>query len=226
MGRIGEYLTEFANLIGHDAQPRFAGMVRGSVVLRSREQSEHPALVRVRLRDAVSDDTTPAHRAFEKINSMMAKDGARGAVIDRAKAVVIQFPGKVVAAPAENELTVTDSGELDGQLVSIVGADDTVHVRLQDVGGVTHKIVVTTLGLAQDLAKRFRTGWLRVRVHGTWKRTSEGKWEALTVYADSFEDLDDMPANEALRSLQGAPGNGWSELDDPIGEWKRLRGIQ
>ncbi|CAG0999863.1 hypothetical protein PLCT2_03007 [Planctomycetaceae bacterium] len=228
MGRIGEYLVEFANLIGHEAAPRFVGMVKGSVMLRSKEQSEHPALVRVRLRDSVADDSTPQHRAFQKINSMMVKDGARGAVVDHAKAVVIQFPGKQTGPEPEEELTVTDTGELDGQVVSIVGTDDTVHVRLQDVDGASHKIVVTVgkLDLARDLAKRFRSGWVRIRVHGTWRRTSEGQWEAATVYADSFEDLDDTPAGEVLRPLQGAPGNGWSELDDPIEEWKRLRGLQ
>lgn len=95
MGRVGEYLTQFAQLIGHESQPRFAGMVKGSVVLRAYEQSEHPSLVRARLRDASSEDApSNAHRAFGDINAMLAKDGANGSVIDRNKSVVVQFPGQ------------------------------------------------------------------------------------------------------------------------------------
>lgn len=227
MGRIGEYLVQFAHLIGHDAKPRFEGMVKGSVVLRTKSSADHPALVRSRLRQAADSEASPmAHKAFNVIGEMMAADGARGAIIDRQKAVVIQFPGVSKPATVEQEVVVTDSGDLDGQVVSIVGADDTVHIRLQDVGGVTHKIVVTKLDLAQELAKRFRKGWLRVRVHGKWKRSPEGRWEPLTVYADSFEELDSTSAADVFRALQQIPDNGWSNLDDPIGEWERLRGIR
>lgn len=226
MARLAQYMARFAELMGDASRPVYAGIVKGSVVLRARDRSDYPALTRSRLQSAANDDQSSARKAFEEINSLMNTDGARGDVQSRQGLVILIFSGKVAIKPLTlPDLVVHDRGELDGEVVSVIGADDTVHLRLRDLGGVTHKIVVVDLALAQRLAAKFRAGKVRVQVHGSWRRTAEGRWEPLSVYADSAEDLDETPADQVMETLRQVPGNGWNEYNDPLGEWARLRGI-
>ena len=122
-------------------------------------------------------------------------------------------------------VVVHDTAELDGQVISIAGQDDTVHVQLLGAGGQKSNITIRNLTVARDLAKRFRTGMVRVRVHGTWKRSSEGVWEAQKIYADGFEDLDDSSPLDVFKALREVPNNGWLKHDDPIKVWEGIRGF-
>jgi len=82
-------------------------------------------------------------------------------------------------------------------------ADYLDRLRLRDHGGIEHKVVLRDLAMARELASRFRAGLVRVHVHGTWRRTVEGKWEAHQVYADCIEELDDLSAKEVFAEETG-----------------------
>jgi hypothetical protein len=136
VSRLADYLKELAGLMGDESRPVLDGIVRGSVVVRVKQTGEHPAHTRARLRAAANDPTGPGGKSFSRINSLMARDGARGEIVDRQNVVVLKFAVDQAAALAEPEMTVTDVGMLDGRVVGVVGADDTVHVRLRDHGGI------------------------------------------------------------------------------------------
>lgn len=224
MARLAEYIKEFAALMGEGASPKFAGIVKGSVVLRARDCNEHMGLTRQRLLSAVNDEA-PGHSAYQKIENLMRKDGTRGDIIDSQKSVILSFDSRKAANDDVREIIIHDNGEIDGTVVGIAGADDTAHVRLQVHGGKVETVTVRDMALARELATRFRLGPVRVYVHGTWKRTKEGVWEPNRVYADRIEDLDSDSVHDVFRELATIPGNGWSEVKDADELWKKIRGL-
>jgi len=221
---LADYLKELVGLMGDDSRPVLDGIVRGSVVVRVKQTGDHPAHTRARLRAAANDPSGPAGKSYSRIVGYMARDGAHGEIVDHQDAVVVRFAVDRQVTPAEPELTVNDVGTLDGRVVGVVGADDTVHVRLRDHGGIEHKVVLRDLAMARELASRFRAGPVRVHVHGTWRRTVEGKWEAQQVYADRVEELDDLSAKEVFDELRAIP-TGWAAVADPLKEWASIRGL-
>lgn len=225
MERIAAYLREFAALLGDSARPRLSGIVKGSVVLRAVETADQPrAVTRARVRHAANDEESSAHPIYEKINALMAQDGARGVVVDRQLAVLVEFPGSHRADVDQREYIVHDTGTIDGIVVGIGGIDDTVHVRLQEAPGVVHSVAIRDMDLARKLAVQFRGNTVRVSVHGTWCRTGDGKWNPRSLYADSVEALDQRPIVEVINDLTKIRGNGWSTLDDPEAVWREIRG--
>ncbi len=220
---LGEYLKEFASLMGESARPVLDGIVKGSVIVRVRQAGEHPAYTRNRLQLAANDPLGPGGRSYARIADLMARSGARGDIIDREKHTVVAFPGVTAVQEVEPDLIISDTGTLDGHVVGVSGADDTVHLRLQDQGGIEHRITLRDLGMARNLAARFRAGPVRVHVHGTWRRSAGGKWEAHQVYADLVEDLDEESAKSVFDTLR-AIRTGWTDAEDPLKELAEIRG--
>lgn len=223
---LADYMKEFAALLGDDAKPVFAGVVKGSAVLRARQTDEYPVATKHRIQAAANDPVGTAGRSFRRLSEMAARDSYRAEVLDRDQKVVVQLQSyKPVLAGLDQELLVHDAGELNGYVVSVAGVDDTVHIKLSDPAGGDHKVVTRDMRIAQALAARFRGGPVRLHVHGTWKRASTGKWEAHHVYIDDFEDLHDVGASEVFLPLKGTPDTGWSRSADPTKEWEEIRGL-
>lgn len=215
MARLAEYLRVYAELLGEGNEPRFAGIVSGSALMRAQLPYDKRLDVKLRLMSAESNAAPgPGYSAVEKLSDMLEHDGLTGEVEDRQGAVILQFrrPERK-DAPAEH--VVYDTGVLDGVLVGLVGLDDTVHLRLQDVGGKTYKVILRDIGMARQLARHFRGDPLRAHVHGSWKRTADGQWVPHALYLDRFEETSDEPASAILARLSGLPGNRWSTMDDP-----------
>lgn len=221
---LAEYLKEFAALLGENARPVLDGIVRGSVVIRAKQAGEHPAYTRNRIQHAANDPVGPGGRNYKRISELMSRDGHRGEIIDRQEVTVVVFDAPGHAETAAADLIISDTGTLDGHVVGVSGADDTVHLRLLDRGGVEHRITLRDLGMAKSLAARFRADRVRVHVHGTWRRTAEGKWEAHQVYADQIEDLDERTAKEVFDELRQIH-TGWSDTPDALKEWNEIRGL-
>jgi hypothetical protein len=227
MGRLAEYIRVYAELLGDSNDPRFVGVVKGSALVRARVPVDRQLDTKIRLMSITGDvaraDESSGRRAYATLAEMMATDGLSGDIEDRTGAIILKFerPRRV---DAPKEYIVKDSGVLDGVLISLVGMDDTVHLRLQDVGGRTHKVTVRDIAMARRVATHFRDAPLRVHVHGTWKRTAEGKWEPYALYLDRFEELSDEPASAILSHLSGLPGNRWAAMEDPQAFLRDLRG--
>lgn len=223
MSALADYISEFAALLGGDAQPVLDSIVRSSIIVRARQAGDqHPAYTRQRLQQAANDPTVPAGRSFRRLGDLMAASGARGDVVDEQHNTVIVFPA-ARRAPVIPELIVADVGTLDGQVVGVSGADDTVHLRLLDIGNVEYKITLRDLAMAQELAKLFRGPPVRVFVHGTWRRSPGGGWSPHAVYADRIEVLDASSAAEVFQELR-AIKTGWSNIENPLDELAEIRG--
>lgn len=230
MSRLAEYLKQFAALLGEGNEPRFAGITQGSARLRSAVPYQHRLETKIRLMavggklidDAPTESNDSAARAASTIAAMLEDDGVSGEVEERSGEVLLRFPRRV-DRETPKEYVVQDVGVIDGVVVGLVGIDDTVHLRLQDSSGQTNKVTLRDLGLARELGKHFRGDMLRVHVHGTWKRTAEGRWEPHALYLDRYEELSDEPANAILSRLSALPGNRWTTMNDPDTLLRSLR---
>lgn len=223
LARLGEYLRAYAELLGDAVEPHFAGVVKGSALLRASIPPEHKLNAQARLVLVKLDADDATIGVVDTLAKMLDRDGFIGGIEDRAGAVILEFPKRAKQAEPR-EYIVQDSGVIDGVVVGLVGVDDTVHVRLLDSTSKIHKVTVRGIAKAWSLATYFRGTTLRVHVHGTWKRTSEGVWEPHSLYLDRFEELDDEPASEILSRLSALPGNRWSTMEDPEALLRSLRG--
>jgi hypothetical protein len=223
MDKFAEYVLEFSALLGNEPGIRFAGLVKGSAVLRAYVPAHEEQATQVRLMQARTiPDSQPAEQA-QKLCKIFRRDGFRAELLDRKANKVLEFDGQETANDTLKEVVVSDSGTIDGIVVGIEGADDTVHVRLRDMDGLEARIIFRDLVQAREMAHRFRGAPVRVHVHGTWKRSPEGAWTTKMVYADSFEDLDETSALKIFEKLRSIPGNGWSDIENPLEAWRSLR---
>jgi hypothetical protein len=228
LSRLGEYMRAYAALLGEGNEPKFAGIVKGSAVLRASVPSEQRAPTRRRLlvvssRSAATPEDLAAQRARDQIADMLQQDQSTGDVEDPTGAVILKFERRNPAAD-QREYIVHDTAVIDGVVVSLRGIDDTVHLQLLDSEKCTHNVVVRDIAEARKLARHFRGDKLRARVHGTWRRTPEGEWKPHNLYLDGFEELSDASAGEVLDALASLGGERWSTMDDPQLLVRQLRG--
>lgn len=223
MSAVAEYLKEFAGMLGDSAKPVLDGIVKGSVVLRAKQMGDHPALTRNRLQSFELESDGGVARSYQKIQALLARDAARAELLDRNNNVVVRFYPQEAANEKKVEAIIYDTGSIDGRIVGITGADDTVHIKLINDQHEEHKVIVRDIGLARELASKFRGPMVRVHVHGTWKRDLHGKWACHSVYADSVEDLEEDLLTSVMSQLREMPG-GWKDVEDPVAEWHQIRG--
>lgn len=224
MADLAVYLKEFAALLGVENKPVFTGIIKGSALLKSDVQTDYPSLILSRIRMAANDESSDGAPHYQRIQALTSKDGLTAQLLDSNKVVLIDFKKNQISEEHE-PIVVHDTAELDGQVVSIAGQDDTVHVQLMGAGGRKSSITIRNLTVARDLAKRFRAGMVRIRVHGTWRRSSEGVWEAHNIYADGFEDLEESSPLDVFKALRDVPNNGWLKHENPIKIWEHMRGL-
>lgn len=223
MSKLAEYMADWADLLGQDAAPVFRGVVDGSVVLRAEVAPTAKNQVKNRLREAPYDDG--AGRFIKSLQRRMSRDGIMGTVIDKTKEVILRFDD-VVEVEALAPIIVEDAAEIDGTVFRIQGKDATSHVGLLEYGSDrTFSVETRSDLLARQFAENYKGPTLRVRVHGTWRRDESGQWEPYHLIADSFEVLDDQPLADVMHALREVPNNGWKSMDDPIGEWRKIRGL-
>ena len=223
MGKFGESVRELSILLGDEPDIRFAGLVKGSAVLRAFVPAQAEQAVQVRLLQAKTVLESEPAEQVQKMGRLLGRDGLRAELLDRNSLKVLEFKGIEAANDSTQEVVVHDTGTVDGIVVGIEGADDTVHVRLRDINGTESRIILRDISQAQELARRFRGQIVRVHVHGTWKRMPDGIWAPNRLYADRFEDLDETPALEVFERLRAIPGNGWAEVEEPMNAWRGLR---
>lgn len=223
MDRLAEYMREFAQLLGLDNQPVFAGIKNASIGLRAKVPHKHKTSAWKRIQTAKSlPDSAPA-RNLRKIEALLTEDSLGSAELrDTSDKVIYLF--KAHEQPDMLSMTIRQHGEVDGVVTGLVGADDTMHLHLRDALSRDLKLVVRDEQLARNLLTHFRQGHVRLRVHGAWVRTEDG-WvpETNRCVVDGFEVLDDTPAIEVFANLAATVGSSWCE--DPMATWRDLRGI-
>lgn len=226
MDRLGEYIRQFAELLGTENNPVFKGIKRASTGLKARIPEERRKFAESRLVQARNEPDSRPAKSLRSLETMLGQDGIEEAqLIDQANNVVYLLFGQASATSVDEKLT--QRGVVDGVVTGLVGADDTMHLHLRDHFDRDLKLLVRSEQLARDLLARFRVGHVRLYIHGSWIRTLEG-WlpEASKCYVDSFETLDETPVSEVFSAIADTPGNGWGQIDDPQSYWRDLRGVQ
>jgi len=158
-----------------------------------------------------------ALRAYKTINRFLRDDNAVGFLQDKkSKAVIIRFPG--VEEAEEKFPSVRQHGSVDGIVIRVGGADETVPIWLEAGGKqITH--CYTTRTIAKQLgAKLFEP--VRLFGRGRWGRDSEGTWSLIEFKIEGFEALHEVSLSGALAELRAIPTE-WS--DDAYKELGMIR---
>lgn len=221
LARLAEYLTAWAALLGVQTRPMFSGVTRGCVSLRTRVDPMKKLVAAERLQNAANDDETQP--VLHKIEQMLARDGLRRARVmnSTGKVLHMMLPWRETA-----EMIVQDTAEIDGRVFRISGKDQSTSVGLiEDGTGNAITVETNNDGLARRFAAQFKGGLLRVALHGTWTRNTEGRWEPKRLIADSFEEIEETPLVETMLALQSDPHNRWASIppEQALAKWRRIR---
>jgi hypothetical protein len=223
MARLALYMQQLAMLLGHESAVHFEALKPGSTRLVSRINREDVPKVAIRL-DQVrrGDGTADAVKAQREIDRLLAEDNASGSVYegDDARVEVIAFPG-IRRVPPATYGPFNQEGSLDGLLISVGGADRTVHVQLQN-RDVKYTGIETDREMARGLAKHMFEP-IRIFGMGRWIRDVDGQWLLKTFRLRSFVALQADNVKEAAARLREVEGSDWSKLDDPLAALRALR---
>lgn len=221
LNRLAQYMLEFAALLGSELHVHFAGLKKGSTVLRARVEHEDIPKVDERLSKVnTSDAPVDIIRPFNALNGLLRADNAR-ATLKRGTAQIIKFPG--CDAPAIQRIgPVKEAGQLEGTVISVGGKDSTKHARLAGHDGEEYKLTTRSLELAKELGNNLFNA-VRVAGMGTWYRNADGHWELDNFIAQSCEPLEDQSLIEAVAALRDIEGDDWKKLPDPLAAWRDLR---
>ncbi|MGR6466305.1 hypothetical protein [Rhizobium sp. PAMB 3182] len=202
MSRLAEYMAELAAILGEQRAVHFERLERGSTVIVHKVEREAVPKVRERT-TAVRRNEGPqdALKAYRAVNKLLRDDNAIGTLQEK-KGVIIRFPGRELVE--EKYPTIRQQGTLDGVVVSVGGADNTVHVRLLSEGVPVTGCYTNSRSLGKELAAKFDENVRLIGV-GSWSRDSDGKWQLEKFRIDAFEVLKPIFLSDALAELQKLP---------------------
>lgn len=225
MDKLADYLKEFAELLGLENKPVFVGIKNASVGLKGKVPARRRDSAWKRVQEAKYRPASRPARHLKAIENYLGRDGFPQAELkdNEGKVLCLFQPEEQIFM---HPMTIKKHGDVDGIVTGLKGADDTMHLYLRDQMSRDHNLVIRDEALARELLHHFRSGMVRLRIHGSWQRTEDG-WvpESGKCFVDSFDELDESPLADIVAGLALIPGNGWSEVDDPIAAWRELRGI-
>ena len=223
MVRLAQYMQNLAAMLGHEAAVHFQALKPGSTQLVARVDHEDVPKVASNLAMVKrGDGSPPAAKAYVEIDRLLAEDNATGFIYedeDRS-AEVITFPGATRPRP-ETYGPFNQEGSLDGILISVGGADQTVHIQLQNVE-IKYTGIETTREIARRLAVHMYEP-VRIFGSGRWRRDQDGSWILIKFKITSFKLLAAHGLKDAVNQLRQIKGSEWSSMDDPIGALRALR---
>lgn len=115
MARLADYMTSFAELLGHREHVHFGTLKQGSLVVAARVDEIEQRKVEKRVDEVrYGVGPGPARKALREIDDNLAGDNAVGRVC-RGKAKLIEFPGRTRHVEAKVG-PVEQPGVLDGEL--------------------------------------------------------------------------------------------------------------
>ncbi len=223
MARLAQYMQNLAAMLGHDAAVHFETLKPGSTQLVARIDHEDIPKVATDLVQLKRGEGRPeATRAQAAIDRLLAEDNASGFVYEDEdqSTKIIAFLGVTRPKPTTFG-PFNQEGSIDGILISVGGADQTVHLQLQN-GDMKYTGIETNRETARRLAKHM---YEPVRIFGTgrWLRDEEGTWLLKKFKVDSYNVLAADDLKDAVEQMRKIEGSEWKEMDDPIGTLKALR---
>jgi len=223
MARLAQYMQNLAAMLGHEAAVHFQSLKAGSTQLVTRIDHEDVPKVATHLAQVRRGEGSPeATKAQNEIDRLLAEDNATGFVYedDDESAEIIVFPGATRPRPTVYG-PFNQEGSLDGILISVSGADLTVHLQLQN-GDIKYTGIDTNRETARRLAKHM---YEPVRIFGTgrWLRDQEGNWLLKKFRVDNYSVLTSDNLRDAIIQMREIEGSEWKTIDDPVGALKALR---
>lgn len=222
LGRLGEYLSALAKLVGADAPVHFDKVTKGSAKLKMKipEGSAHEVETRVRLAP-VSEPGSEGRRAYEQIQELLRADQTSAEFRPEKGGVILQFPGGEKVS-SRHLASVREYGELNGRIIRLGGKDDTIPVGLQQAGGVVINCSATVE--QARLLKPYLLEPIDVLLTGVgrWMRTAEGQWEVCDFKISACSPLKYDGFDEALAKVR-AGGSGWDAEEDIDAALHRIR---
>jgi hypothetical protein len=217
LGRLAEYLTQLAKVIGDHRAVHLIELQEGSTVLVNRVDPE--ALPKIYDRaEAVKRGDAPrdAMDGYRTLNTMLEQDNGSGALLEPTGAQILEFPGRRAERPIFS--WVEQRGEVDGEVARVGGTGDPVPLLLQTADG-TLSGCQARRSIAKQLGQ-FLFEPVRLFGIGYWTRTPAGKWVLNRFNVEQFEKLDAEPLSAEILRLR-ALDYDWGP--DAIAELLRLR---
>lgn len=224
MARLAQYLAHLSVLYGNDDSVHFEKLRKGSAVVQI--SVETPAFPKVleRLQSVRIGDPDPeVQKAFRSIDRLLRDDNAVGTITRGGKAKLLEFPGRKL--PIVDPITIYQPTTIDGVVIRIGGRDDTIPVAIQDQEGAVYTCEIRGRAQAKELSRYFLAETLRVSGNGKWSRASSGAWALESLLIQSFEILENAGLDDVVTALRNVKNNGWADVEDPLGAWKKLRGL-
>jgi len=223
MARLAEYMQQLAAMLGHEAAVHFDSIRDGSTQLVSRVDHEQVPKVGAVLDALMRGEGPPeAVKAQGEIDRLLADDNATGYLFEDNDpgAKIIAFPGVTRPRPVSYG-PIKQEGMLDGILVSVGGADKTIHIRLQH-GDMKYSNIDTDRETARRLGKHLFEP-IRVFGTGSWFREEGGTWTLRRFKVDSFEALKTDDLRDVIQELRQVEGSEWSGQSDALAKLRHLR---
>jgi hypothetical protein len=219
MSRLALYLSDLAELLGHENKVHFVKVAKGSADLVHvvDEELQAEVIERVHL---VKQGLGPvdAQVAFRNLNTKLSEDG-KTAKITRGRNNLLAFPG--ASALPQTIGPIYLHGHLDGQLIRVGGKDGTkpIHIMTENA----YYICNANAEVARQLAPAYEK-YIRVFGNGKWFRQTDGEWILDHFTIKSFEFLEDEKLLKVVAKLRAIPDNEWANVDDPLEELALIRG--
>lgn len=225
LSRLSEYLKELASLYGSQEAVHFEGISSGSALLKV--AIEDSAVEKVKSQLVLVKNGTPpsveAHKAYLSLDRLLRSDNAIGKIYNSLGNNILEFPGRL-NKPIEN-LTIVQSSSVDGIVIKIGGKDETIPVFVRDQEGKIVRCQIKGSTASKELSKHYLGSLLRLHGSGKWVRSMMG-WSLELLTIQTWEPIDNSSAAEVLLDIANTSENGWSEIENPILEWRKIRGIE
>lgn len=219
---IGQYLSDFADLLGKDTSPRYHSIKRGSLTIAAKVKAEREIEVKTRgflLR--TGDAPEDAVRARERISRRLGIHHARRAtLLDSTQTKVMEIPIEKPSAQIQTPV-LSRSGALQGKVIRLGGRQEIVSVELQDVDGHIY-LCRARRDLARRLAREMFDQTVRVHGTGKWRRADDGVWYVEDFQIAQFEVLDADDLTDVVKQLRGIP-SAWLDQEDSFDTLEKMR---
>lgn len=221
LGRMGEYVSALAELIGDDVEASFERVTKGSAQLKIKISDDDVEMAINKIRSAPNaDEGSSTRRGYEKIQSLLASDKTSAEFRPVNGAIILKFPG----AP-KNVLRLAmlrEAGEINGRIIKVGGRDETIPVSIRTPdGGIVN--CTANVEMARKL-KRYLLEPIDIILsgEGKWQRTESGAWEVIEFKILDVSEIDFNDFDSELEKVR-AEGSGWDNVNDVDGELARLR---
>ena len=222
MARLLEYLADLSLLLGSKESVHFMKVEEGSSAPVLLIDADAETTIAYRVRSAQKGEgPRDANYAYKRIDARLREDEGTAKLLWDKKTELIEFPGKKLAV-ADKYGPIQERASVVGKLRRVGGLDETVPIWLERTDGEILYCECSEI-VAEQLAPLYSK---HVRLHGIgiWTRNEEGAWKMQKFRIQSYDPnpLSDRSILATFEELRAIP-TGWSEIDDPLEELRRLR---